>query len=246
MLLNPTSLKSLNSIEKIQSRMMVAMFNSNPSTTIICYSPTSVSNETDLVTFDNELSSLVRSVSKLNVLIIGGDISAQIEKENKKFSLKNSSNRNEKHQIDFSLENRLTCFDTKFQKRYRKLWTYTYANNAKAQIDSILINKKWINSPLNCKAYSSSGVCFPITELSRQGYAWAYAGIRRKQLKPYVDWSLLNNKDISDKYPSKTNKTCKISKDKRINVILQWIPADGYARVSCPEKNLRLPITKLS
>ena len=37
----------------------------------------------------------------------------------------------------------------------RKLWTYTYANNAKAQIDYILINKKEINSALNCEAYFS-------------------------------------------------------------------------------------------
>ena len=36
-----------------------------------------------------------------------------------------------------------------------KLWTYTNPNNAKAQIGYILINKKWINSALNCEAYSS-------------------------------------------------------------------------------------------
>ena len=36
-----------------------------------------------------------------------------------------------------------------------KLWTYTYANNAKALRDYIIINKKWINSILNCEAYSS-------------------------------------------------------------------------------------------
>ena len=43
MLLSPRALKSLNNIEKIQPRLMVATFNSNPSTTIIsCYSPTNV------------------------------------------------------------------------------------------------------------------------------------------------------------------------------------------------------------
>ena len=45
--------------------MMVATLNGNPSATIIsCYSPTNVSEETDLVTFYNELSSLVRSIPK--------------------------------------------------------------------------------------------------------------------------------------------------------------------------------------
>ena len=85
----PRTLKSLNSIEKIQPRIMVATFNGNPGTTIISsYSPTNTSDETDLDTFYNELSTLVRSVLKYNVLIIGGDMNAQIGKNvNNKFSL---------------------------------------------------------------------------------------------------------------------------------------------------------------
>ena len=57
MLIRPPSLESLKSIEKIQSRMMVAAFNGNPSATIIsCYSPTNVSEETDRIAFYNVLS----------------------------------------------------------------------------------------------------------------------------------------------------------------------------------------------
>ena len=68
MLIGPRALKSLNNIEKIQSRMMVATFNGNPSTIIIsCYSPTNVSDETDLIAFYNELSSLIRSIPKHNL-----------------------------------------------------------------------------------------------------------------------------------------------------------------------------------
>ena len=155
MFIGPQALKSLNSIEKIQPRMMVATFNGNPSATIIsCYSPTNVSEETDLITFYYELSSLVRSIPKHNVLVIVGDMNAQIGK-NHKFSLRNSSNRNGKHLTDFTLENRLTCINTNFLKREGKLGTYTYANNTKAQIDYVFINKKWNNSALNCEAYSS-------------------------------------------------------------------------------------------
>ena len=96
MLRGPQALKSLNSMEKIQPRMMVARFNRNPSITIIsCYSPTNGSEETELIAFYNELSSLVRSISKHNVLVIGGDLNAQISKNiNNKFSLHDSSNRN--------------------------------------------------------------------------------------------------------------------------------------------------------
>ena len=57
--------------------MIVAAFNGNPSATIIsCYSPTNVSEETNLITFHNELSSLVHSILKHNVLVIGGDMNA--------------------------------------------------------------------------------------------------------------------------------------------------------------------------
>ena len=122
---------------------MVATFNGNPSTTIICYSPTNVNDEADLIVIYNELSSLVRIIPKLNILIIGRDINAQIGKNVKnKFSQYNSSNRNEEHLTDSSLENILTCLNTKFQKRNGKLWTCTYANNAKVQIDYIFMNKK--------------------------------------------------------------------------------------------------------
>ena len=70
MLIGPRALKTLNSIEKIQPRMMAATFNGNPRATIIfCYSPTNVSDETELVTFYDELSSLVRSIPKHNMLV---------------------------------------------------------------------------------------------------------------------------------------------------------------------------------
>ena len=75
-LLSPHTLKSLNSIEKIRLRMMIAIFNGKPLTTIICYSPTNDNDKTGLITFFNELSSLVHSISKHNVLIISGDMNA--------------------------------------------------------------------------------------------------------------------------------------------------------------------------
>ena len=157
MLMGPRALKSQNNIEKIQPKMTVATFNGNPSATIIfCYSPTNVSEETDLIAFYSEISSLVRSIPKHNVLVIGGDMNAQIGKNvNHKFSLHNSSNRNGEHLTDFTLENRLTCLNIKFHERKGKLWTYTNTNITKAHVDYVFINKKWNNSTLNCEAYSS-------------------------------------------------------------------------------------------
>ena len=98
--------------------MREATFNGNPRATIIsCYSPTNVSEETELVTFCDELSSLVRSIPKHNMLVIGGDMNAQIGKNgNNEYSLHNTSNRNRQHLTDFMIENRLTCLNTNYQK----------------------------------------------------------------------------------------------------------------------------------
>ena len=85
MLIGPRALKTLNSMERIQPRMMAATFNGNPKATIIsCYSPTNVSEETELVTFYEELFSLVRNIPKHNLLVIGGDMNARIGKNRNK------------------------------------------------------------------------------------------------------------------------------------------------------------------
>ena len=202
MLIGQQSLKSLNSIEKIHPRMMVATFNGNPSATIIsCSSPTNVSEETELIAFYDELFSLIHSIPKHNVLVIGGHMNAQIGKNgNHKYSLQNSSNRNGQHLTDFMIENRLTCFNTNFQKKEGKLWTYTYANNTKAQIDYVFI-KKWENSAVNCEAYSSfEGVYTDHRIVTAKIRLSLQKNATRTTTTIHYYWALLNNKDIREKY----------------------------------------------
>ena len=203
MLIGPRALKTLNSIERIQPRMMAATFNGNPKATIIsCYSPTNVSEETELVTFYEELSSLVRSIPKHNLLVVGGDMNAQFGKNrNNKYSLHNTSNRNGQHLIDLMIENRLTCNDTNFQKREGKLWTHTYANKSKAQIDYLFINRKWKNSAMNCEAYSTfEGVSSDHRIVTAKIRLSLLKNATRTLTTRRYDWALLNNRDIRDKY----------------------------------------------
>ena len=64
--------------------MIVATFNGNPRATLIsCYRLTNVSEETELIAFFAELFSLVRRILKHKVLVIGGDMNAQIGKKPK-------------------------------------------------------------------------------------------------------------------------------------------------------------------
>ena len=183
--------------------MMAATFNGIPRATIIsCYSPINVGEETELVTFYDELSSLVCSIPKNNMLVIGIDMNAQIGKNgNNKYSLHNTSNRNGQHLTDFMIENRLTCLYTNYQKREGKLWTYTYANSTKAQIDYVLMNKKWKNSTINCEANSSfEGVSTDHRIVTAKIRLSLRKNAKRTVTSKHYDWALLNIRDIRDKY----------------------------------------------
>ena len=86
---------------------IVATFKGNPCITIIfCDSLTNANDE------KNDLSFLVRNIPKHDRLIIGGDMNAQISKNENNFSLHSSSNRNGEHLMDFPHENGFTCLNT--------------------------------------------------------------------------------------------------------------------------------------
>ena len=120
--------------------MIVATFNGNPRTTIISYYSTSnVSEETELIALYDELSSLVHSIPKHNVLVIGGDMNAQIGKNrNHKFSQHNSSNRKGQY---LTIENTLTCLNTSFQKREGKTLELHISKQYQST-DGLRINKQ--------------------------------------------------------------------------------------------------------
>ena len=65
MLFSSLATKSLNSIEKITSRLLIATFYGNPEPTLIsCYSPTNIADEQEVIDFYDHLSSLIRFVRK--------------------------------------------------------------------------------------------------------------------------------------------------------------------------------------
>ena len=144
----------------------------------------------------------MRSIPKHNVQVIGADTNAQIGKNgNHKYSLRNTSNRNGQHLTDFMIENSLTCLNTNFQKRKGKLWTYTYANYSKAQIDYVFINKKWKNSAMNCEAYFSfEGASSDHRIVTAKLRLSLRKNATRTATTKHYDWALYNNRDIRDKY----------------------------------------------
>ena len=89
----------------------------------------------------------------------------------------------------------------KLPKKEGKLWTYTYANNTNAQIDYVLINKKWKNSAMNGEAYSSfEGVSTDHRIVPAKIQLSLRKNTKRTATTKHYDWALLNNRDIRDKY----------------------------------------------
>ena len=165
-------------------------------------------------------------IPKHNVLVIGRDMNAHIWKNgNNKYSLLNMSNRNGQNLTDFMIENRLACLNTNYQKMEGKLWTYTDANNSKAQIDDVFINKKWKNSAMNCKAYSSfEGVSSDHQIVTAKIRISLRKNDTRTATTKHYDWALLNNRGIRDKYVLELRNRFETLQEKTV----KGTPKHGY------------------
>ena len=79
-LLNPHAKLALESIETISERTMIATFNENPKCTVIStYSATNVTSEDTIHQYYSELTALIHQVPKHNILLLCGEMNAQVE-----------------------------------------------------------------------------------------------------------------------------------------------------------------------
>ena len=183
--------------------MIITTFYGNPNTTVIsCYSPTNVSKEPNVIQFYDELSSLSHNVPKHNVLVVGGDMNAHVSLcEEHRRSYHDTTNRNGEYMTNFASENGLVCLNTRFMKRKGKLWTYTHPNGAKAQLDYLFINKKWINSATDCEAYSTfQGVSSDHRIVSLKLRLSLRANKKQELSRPRYDWTSLSDPNTLTSY----------------------------------------------
>ena len=156
LLLSSKAMDNLSNIERISSRIIIADFVGNPKSTVIsCYSPTNSSSDDDINDFYNGLRSVMENVPAHNFLTIPGDFNAKLGPDDAKFTYHTETNCNGELLVDFMEEFNLFPANTKFMKSKNKLWTFEYPNGAKAQLDYVLIRRKWQNSVKECRPYSS-------------------------------------------------------------------------------------------
>ena len=157
MLFSPQAYNALISAEMITPRNMIVTLNGNLQTTIIsCYSPTNVSDETEVDTFYEDLIAVTRQVPKNNIIIIAGHFNAHLgQLDGFKYAYHTQTNRNGSKLKAYINENNLLCLNTKYQKRTGQLWTHKSPNGRKAQLEYVIINRKWKNSAKSCRAFNS-------------------------------------------------------------------------------------------
>jgi exonuclease III len=200
-LLSTKAQECLSNIEKINSRITVVEFDSNPKTTIVsCYSPTNCSPEEEVDEFYSNLKSVCDNTPPHNLLLLCGDFNAKLGNSDAQFTIHTETNRNGEKLADLLTEHNLCATNTRFMNKPNKLWTFRYPNGNKAQLDYILVRRKWINSVKNSRAYSSFDSVL-------SDHRIVSAKIKRPQKKKpgnpmsQIDWPLvINDSDLTNNY----------------------------------------------
>ena len=204
MFMSPKAYKSLVNVESISPQIMVTTFSGNPKTTVIsCYSPTNCSDELEIQNFYHQLTDSIKKISKHYVLIIENDMNAKID-NNKCVgnSYHNYTNRNGKYLLDLTIDCGLVNISTNFQKNKEKLWTFTYPNGTRTQLDYILIDRKWKNSAIDRRSFNT----YSPLESDHRIYTAKIrlslsSNISKSKKTMNHDWSkLLNDANIKNSY----------------------------------------------
>jgi hypothetical protein len=127
-----------------------------------------------------------------------------------RFTYHTNANRNGNHMNAFIEENELQCVSAKFQKSKSKLWTHTYGNGSKAQLDYMFVNNKWKNSALNTEAYNSfEGVGSDHRIVTTEIRLSLRSNKVKTESTPRYDWTTLKtNSDIRDQYTISQKQIC--------------------------------------
>jgi exonuclease III len=154
-LLNKTSKKSLLEWNPISPRIVTARFDTQfqKTTVIQVYAPTNEAQEIEKEDFYNALQYIEDKIPKRDILIIMGDLNAEVGSERigreRKIGSQGIRNINENGELfaDFCAVNRLVIGGTLFpHKNCHKITWVSPAGNAENQIDHIAISQRWRSS----------------------------------------------------------------------------------------------------
>lgn len=188
---------------------MLATFEGNPTVNVmVAYAPTEDKNDDEKSTFYAALESTIASIPPHNMILIAGDFNARIGRDSGcalariigQHLFHEQSNDNGERLNQLCLANNLRIAAARFPYRPSRVWTWLHPNGSnKAQIDHILVNKKWVNSIRNCRAYNSINVGSDHRIVCSQINASLRCSAPSTKL-PKIDWSKLIQPNIKSKF----------------------------------------------
>jgi exonuclease III len=203
-LISPKAQKSLLSVEKVTSRIILLHLNGIPRLTVISvYAPTNCSEDSDKTAFYSSLNRTVSSIPPHNLLAICGDFNAKLGPDVALHTLHPATNNNGDLLHDFAQQHRLVNCNARFQKPKQKMWTYEDPKRSKHQIDFVLWRKKWINSVKDCQAFNTMAAVGSDHRIVTCFAQISYRVNKKPASDPLskVDWKALSrNADLRHEY----------------------------------------------
>ena len=186
--------QTITEIKSISPRILSVTFNGNPKCTVIStYSPTEVADEETVKEFQSELSRSVNRLPQHNMVIIAGDLNAHLGRRNdedKCWYFHTRTNSNGSFLRDTAMETGMEITNLRFQKRKGKLWTFlSDATHTKAQLDFIMVNKKWKRSVKDTEAFNWFNSLGSDHRLVLSKIKLSLSKVKQPERKIKYDWS---------------------------------------------------------
>lgn len=189
----------------VSSRIIVATFRAKPRdmTIVQCYAPTR-DHEADIGIFYEELTAVINSIRKRNVLVVMGDFNARVGANASEVTVLGEygyGDRDDSGQrlIEFCSEHKLVLANTFFKRHPRRLYTWKQAGDiSRAQLDYIAISREWRYGVDNAKTYpgADGDTDHNLLVMSLR----LRLNCRKKECRPIIDVGLLEDVKLQEKF----------------------------------------------
>ena len=203
LLINRKAKNALAEVISWNERILIAHFTEKgkghpPLTTIVHYSP--VDGDEKAVEHYENLTAAIHSIPKHNVLLVMGDFNAHLGEDTARYSYHQKANINGEIVNELVKETNLMVTNTHYRKKAGKLWTFiSDMNEAKSQVDYIMVNRKWRNTVKNCEAYSTFSSVGSDHRILTAKLKLSLRTCKAPTVERF-DWTVLRNSTISDRY----------------------------------------------
>ena len=206
---NKKAKETLQSVTKISERIILAHLDGNPMLSVIsAYAPTELASTSDKEQFYAQLEDVIHSLPPHNVLLVDADFNARLGPTSSSKGIIGTHLYHEETNENGELLTALcgSCglseAQSRFPHRKGRLWTWRHPNPATrpAQLDHILIGKKWVNSLRNCRAYNTASLESDHRMVSASVRLSLRSSVAKQPRRPRIDWKRLLEAGVSEKF----------------------------------------------